>query len=135
VCFAVQDGAWPVESCFEMVLQATHGAAKAGNLSCALLFAHCADELGLRGRLIWVQGLTRSRDKDAWSDPAAEAGLPSDPHPLPCEAPPVQVLRWACVCCDLACSRVSCGSAAPAMHAGALPMLTCPACMVGAWKG
>ena len=89
---ALQKATNPVEDHFESALRlAWHGAALAQSLSCALLFAHCADEFGLPGRLMWVQTATAGVAKDAWVDPAEDFGLPGDPSPLPCEAPPAQV--------------------------------------------
>lgn len=74
-----------METYFEAALQTSLCGARGGSLSCAALFAHLADECGLTGRLLWVQGLTKGVDRESWEDPVAE-GVPDDPYALPCEA-------------------------------------------------
>lgn len=80
----MQEGSSPVEHYFECALQAAHSGAKGGSIQCAALFAHFADELGLKGGIIYVQNLTKGVAKEAWRDPAQD-WLAGDPYRLPCE--------------------------------------------------
>ena len=80
----MQEGSSPVEHYFECALQAAHSGAKGGSIQCAALFAHFADELGLKGGIIYVQNLTKGVAKEAWRDPSQD-WLPGDPYRLPCE--------------------------------------------------
>ena len=73
-----------MEHYFECALQAAHSGAKGGSIQCAALFAHFADELGLKGGIIYVQNLTKGIAKEAWRDPSQD-WLPGDPYRLPCE--------------------------------------------------
>ncbi len=73
-----------MEHYFECALQAAHSGAKGGSIQCAALFAHFADELGLKGGIIYVQNLTKGVAKEAWRDPSQD-WLPGDPYRLPCE--------------------------------------------------
>ena len=73
-----------MEHYFECALQAAHSGAKGGSIQCAALFAHFADELGLKGGIIYVQNLTKGVAREAWRDPMQD-WLAGDPYRLPCE--------------------------------------------------
>lgn len=86
-----------MEHYFECALQAAHSGAKGGSIQCAALFAHFADELGLKGGIIYVQNLTKGVAKEAWRDPAQD-WLAGDPYRLPCELasdPGVRLSAWS----------------------------------------
>lgn len=71
-----------MEDCFEFAVQAAHAGGRAGSIHCAMLFAHFADEFGLKGGILFIQNLIKG--KDDWHDPR-EDWLGGDPNRLPCE--------------------------------------------------
>jgi hypothetical protein len=71
-----------VEDCFEFAVQAAHAGGKAGSIHCAMLFAHYANEFGLKGGMMFIQNLIKSQHD--WHDPRDD-WLGGIPNRLPCE--------------------------------------------------
>ena len=101
-----------MEHYFECALQAAHSGAKGGSIQCAALFAHFADELGLKGGIIYVQNLTKGVAKEAWRDPSQD-WLPGDPYRLPCELASDPGVR-PCDLCNPLCPCTASGAAVAA---------------------